>query len=103
MVGNGTYGYSGDSGQATSAELYNPYDVTIDSAGNLYIADSGNDRIRKVTPTGIITTVAGNGVHGSSGDGGQATSAMLNEPYGVAVDSAGTSTSETLPITASAR
>ena len=57
----GTTGYSGDNGPATSAELYYPYGVALDASGNLYIADVGNNRIRKVSPSGIITTVAGNG------------------------------------------
>jgi hypothetical protein len=83
-------GYSGDNGPATSAKLYHPYGVAVDSAGNLYIADTGNNAIRKVTTGGTITTVAGNGTAGYTGDGGVATSAELNAPYGVAVDSAGT-------------
>ena len=83
-------GYSGDGGPATSAQLTVAYGVTVDAAGNLYIADSWNQRIRKVTAsTGVITTVAGNGKAGYSGDGGPATSAQLNSPSGVAVDSAG--------------
>ncbi|MHB1953016.1 MAG: NHL domain-containing protein [Sulfobacillus sp.] len=90
VAGNGTYGYSGDGGPATSAELWAPQGVAVDSAGNLYIADRFNQRIRKVTAsTGIITTVAGNGASGYSGDGGPATSAKLAQPFGVAVDSAG--------------
>jgi uncharacterized protein (TIGR03437 family) len=90
VAGNGTYGFSGDNGQATSAELYGPMGVAVDSAGNLYIADLGNQRIRKVAASnGVITTVAGNGTAGFSGDGAQATSAELNGPYGVAVDPAG--------------
>ena len=60
LVGNGTPGFSGDNGPATSAQLYGPMGVAVDSTGNLYIADSGNDRIRKVS-NGVITTVAGNG------------------------------------------
>jgi uncharacterized protein YjiK len=89
VAGNGTGGYSGDGGAATSAELSHPSGVTVDSAGNFYIADQTNNRIRKVTTTGIISTVAGNGTQGYSGDGGAATSAELNQPYGVTVDSAG--------------
>jgi sugar lactone lactonase YvrE len=88
IAGNGTPGFSGDGGPATSASLYNPGGVAVDSAGNLYIADSNNNRIRKVSG-GTITTVAGNGNAGFSGDGGPATSASLNYPIGIAVDSAG--------------
>ncbi len=97
VAGNGTAGFSGDGGLATSihAELYEPWGLTVDSAGNIYIADLINQRIRKVTAsTGIITTVAGGGTPcvgktDSIGDGCQATSATLAYPYGVAVDSAG--------------
>ena len=88
-MGNGTAGYSGDGGPATSAELNGPEVVALDSAGNLYIAEYYNNRIRKVAAaTGIITTVAGNGTQNYSGDGGAATSAALWSPTGVAVDSA---------------
>ena len=90
VAGDATVGYAGDGGLATSAELNGPYGVAVDSAGNIYIADSLNGRIRKVAAaTGIIATVAGNGNLGYSGDGGAATSAGLNVPFGVAVDSAG--------------
>jgi len=89
VAGNGTSGYSGDGGSATQASLYDPMGVAVDSTGNIYIADSYNHRIRKVDPSGIITTVAGNGSYGYSGDGGPATSAMLDYPGGVAVDPAG--------------
>jgi trimeric autotransporter adhesin len=89
IVGNGTAGYSGDDGRATSAQLSRPSDVAVDSAGNLYIADTVNNRIRKVTPAGVITTIAGNGMSGSSGDGGPAASARLIHPSGVTIDSAG--------------
>src|SRR5208283_4568575 len=88
VAGNGTLGYTGDNGPATSAEIHGPYAVATDSAGDLYIADSGNNVIRKVA-NGVITTVAGNGAMGYSGDNGPATSAQLDAPYGVAVDSAG--------------
>ena len=79
----------GDGGPATGAFLYKPTAVAADAAGNLYIADSYNSRIRKVSSSGIITTVAGNGTYGFSGDGGPATAAMLNVPAGIAVDSSG--------------
>ena len=90
VAGNGTQSYSGDGGAATSAELNVPYGVAVDASGNLYIADTYNNRIREVAAgTGIITTVAGNGTQSYSGDGGAATSAELNYPYGVAVDASG--------------
>jgi hypothetical protein len=90
VAGNGTGGYSGDGGQAASAELHNPYGVAADSSGNLYIADTLNNRIRMVTvSTGIITTVAGNGAPSYSGDNGPAVNAGLNNPTGVAVDTSG--------------
>ena len=87
VAGNGTQGYSGDNGNATSAQLYNPHGVALDSSGNLYIADRENNRIRKVNSSGIITTVAGTGLAGYNGDNISATSADLNYPYGVAIDS----------------
>ena len=90
VAGNGIFGFSGDGGAATSARLASPLGVDVDSSGNLYIADSNNNRIRKVTvATGIITTVAGTGVFGFSGDSGAATSATFRRPTGVAVDSSG--------------
>jgi len=89
LAGNGTAGYSGDGGPAASAELNGPYRVTVDLAGNVYIPDSSNCRIRKVSPDGTITTIVGNGAQGNSGDGGPATSASLTYPEAVAFDSAG--------------
>ncbi len=90
VAGNGTGGYNGDNIVATSAELNGPSSVAVDGAGNLYIADWGNQRVRKVTAaTGIITTVAGNGTGGYNGDNIAATSAELNVPWGIALDSAG--------------
>jgi sugar lactone lactonase YvrE len=89
FAGNGTTGFSGDGGPATSAALNGPFGGAIDSSGNLYFCDQANQRIRKVTPQGIISTVAGNGTAGFSGDGGPATSAALNGPNGVAVDANG--------------
>jgi len=89
LAGTGVAGFSGDTGQATAAQISAPYDVAVDSAGNVYIADVGNNRIRKVDPSGVITTFAGTGVAGFSGDTGQATAAQLNAPTGVTADSAG--------------
>ncbi len=89
VAGNGTGAYAGDGGQASVAELYQPYGVAFDGAGNMYIADNENNRIRKVTTAGIITTVAGTGAQGYSGDGGQATAAELYTPTGIALDAAG--------------
>lgn len=86
IAGNGTGNFSGDGGPATDAEINNPFDVTIDTSGNIYIADHGNNRIRMVNTTGIINTIAGNGTANYSGDGGPATAAELKSPYGVAVD-----------------
>jgi uncharacterized protein (TIGR03437 family) len=88
LAGDGVPGFTGDNGLATSAQLASPSGVAVDSAGNLYIADEGNNRIRKVT-NGVITTVAGNGTYGYSGDGGPATSAQLSQPGYIAIDSAG--------------
>ena len=89
VAGAGPTGFSGDGGPATSATLAGPTGVAFDAAGNLYIADSTNSRIRKVTPGGTISTVAGTGTRGFAGDGGPATSAQLRDPYGVALDAAG--------------
>jgi hypothetical protein len=88
VAGTGTVGFSGDNGPATSAQLYEPMGVAVDSAGNVYVADSVNCRIRKIS-NGVITTVAGNGGAGFSGDNGPATSAKLSSMNGVAVDGAG--------------
>ncbi len=89
VAGNGTNGYSGDGGAATNAELQNPFGVAVDATGNLFIGDDGNSVIREVGTNGIITTVAGNGTTGYSGDGGAATNAELYYPDGVAVDATG--------------
>jgi len=85
VAGNGAAGYSGDNGPATAASLQGPSGIAVDTAGNLYIADTGNYRVRKVSVSGAITTVAGNGDYNSSGDNGPATSAALEAPTGVAV------------------
>lgn len=89
VAGNGTFGYSGDGGPATQASLYGAYDVAVDNIGNIYIADVSAIRVRKVDVNGLITTVAGNGTGGYSGDGGPATEAGLDNPYGVSVDDRG--------------
>ena len=88
VAGNGTAGFSGDSRQAVSAQLQAPGQIALDAAGSLYIADSGNHRIRKVT-AGMISTFAGTGIAGFSGDGGQAVSAQFTAPRGIAFDNAG--------------
>ena len=90
VAGNGSQGYSGDGLAATSAQLNSPTDVTVDAAGDLFIADTGNNVVREVNhTTGIITTVAGNVAGGYTGDGHAATSAELSGPQGLAVDAAG--------------
>jgi streptogramin lyase len=90
IAGNGTPGYAGDGGAANQAELYAPSGIAIDYAGNIYIADRINNRIRKIaTETGIISTLAGIGINGYSGDNGAASLAELNNPSGVAVDGSG--------------
>ena len=88
VAGNGSAGYSGDGGPATSASLFQPEAVAVDAAGNLYIADTGNYRIRKIS-NGIIATVAGDGEQIYSGDGAAAGSAGLDTPTGIVVDTAG--------------
>jgi len=89
VAGNGTTGYTGDGGQATNAQLDLPQGVAFDAAGNMYIADYGNSRIRKVNTLGIISTIAGNGNSAYSGDGGQATAAELNGPIALTLDATG--------------
>ena len=89
IAGTDTSGYSGDGGPATSAQLDQPFGLAVDSAGNVYIADSNNHRVRRVSPNGIITTVAGTGEIGFSGDRGPATAAKLNMPTRIAVDGSG--------------
>jgi uncharacterized protein (TIGR03437 family) len=89
IAGNGTEEYSGDGGLSTAAQLDAPWGLAADSHGNIYIGDSGNHTIRKIASNGIISTVAGTAVRGSSGDGGNATHAQLNQPLGIAIDPAG--------------
>jgi Fibronectin type III domain/NHL repeat len=91
VAGTGTFGFSGDGGAATAAQLYAPPGVSATADGGFLIADAGNSRVRRVSPAGTITTVAGNGTPGFSGDGGPATAAQLglNSPYSVAVTADG--------------
>ncbi len=89
IAGTGVAGFSGDGGPAVSAQLNGPSSVTLDSAGNLYIADTMNQRVRRITPAGIISTFAGTGLGGFSGDGGPATAAQLFNPAQTAIDAAG--------------
>ena len=86
---SGFGGYSGDGGPATSARVNNPSDAVPDASGNLYIADTSNNRIRRVDTTGTITTFAGTGSGGYSGDGGQASAAQISNPLGLALDASG--------------
>jgi DNA-binding beta-propeller fold protein YncE len=90
VAGTGASGFSGDGGLATLAQFSNPWAVALDSAGDIYVTDANNHRVRMITVgTGIITTAIGTGVAGSSGDGGPAISAQLNFPAGIAVTNAG--------------
>jgi sugar lactone lactonase YvrE len=89
LAGTGTAGFSGDGGPAASARLNFPYGLAVDSAGNVYIADLGNNRVRRVSPDGTISTLAGTGAPGSLGDGGPAVNAQLAAPRNLAVDGAG--------------
>ena len=89
VAGTGVSGYGGDGGPAAQAQLSRPYGAALDAAGNLYIADWGNNRIRKVDAAGNISTVAGTGESGYSGDGGPAAQAQLAQPYGLTADAAG--------------
>lgn len=90
VAGNGEEGFSGDDGPATEARLHGPMGIAVDDSGNIFIADSQNHRIRRVdAKTRIMTTIAGNGKAGFSGDGGKAIEASLNEPNSVAVDTSG--------------
>ena len=89
VAGNFTCGYNGDGQLATSAQLNGPFGVAVDNKGNIYISDTLNNRIRKVNRIGVISTIAGTGVGGFSGDGGAATSAMIWNPEALSVDSGG--------------
>jgi len=87
FVGDGTTGLSGDGGPATTASLNFTQAVCVDSLGNIYAADTNNNRIRKISPSGIISTIAGTGTYGYSGDGGLATNAALINPSSICLDS----------------
>ena len=89
IAGNGTPGFTGDGGQATAAELYNPSSIALAGPGNIYIADRMNNRIRVISSAGIITTIGGSGVSGYTGDGGSATMAALYQPMSATTDQAG--------------
>lgn len=89
FAGTGIAGFGGDGGPATAAQFSAPLGVTIDPSGNIYITDRGNYRVRKINAAGIVTTVAGTGTSGFSGDGGQATNAQLLNPGSLSVDLAG--------------
>ena len=89
VAGNGNMAFSGDGGQAIDASFSDVTGAALDSAGNLYLADASNRRVRRVTPGGIVTTIAGTGIQGNSGDGGQGIYATLNRPFAVALDAAG--------------
>jgi hypothetical protein len=89
IAGTSRCGYEGDGGPALTAQLHDPLGIAIDRNGNIFIADLNNQHIRKVSTSGIITTVAGTGTIGRSGDGGQPTDSRLNNPRGVAVDGSG--------------
>ena len=86
VAGTGTEGYSGDGGPAVNAEIGTPFGIAVDSSGDIYFADYSNFRVREVNTSGVISTVAGTGTNGHTGDGGPATSADLDGPVGVAVD-----------------
>lgn len=89
VAGTGTADFGGDGGPGTSAALQRPHGVAVDGVGNIYIADTSNNRVRRVDPSGTITTVAGTGTAGYSGDGGPAESALFRDPRGLAVDTLG--------------
>lgn len=89
VAGTGVAGYSGDNGPATSAQLDYPWGITLGGDGSVYIADLTNNRIRRVSPSGVITTAVGTGTRGYSGDGGPATQAEINVPASVLMDVAG--------------
>ncbi len=100
IAGTGTASYSGDGGVASSATISSPTGIAIDANGNVYFSDFSNRRVRKITvSTGIITTYAGTGASSYSGDGGVASSATLNGPNGLCMDSSGTHQQVTVQLT----
>ena len=103
VVGTGVPGFGGDGGAGANALINEPRGLAVDRNGNLYFADSGNNRIRKLSTNGIVSTVAGTGTAGSAGDDGSATEAELNHPRGLAIATDGTLTLRTPPTTACAR
>src|SRR5204862_3251025 len=89
VAGAGIAGFAGDGGPAINAQIGAPEGLAVDSSGDLFFAEPGNARVRKITAGGIINTIASTGTAGLSGDGGPAVTAQLNLPYGVAADSSG--------------
>ncbi|PZF72192.1 NHL domain-containing protein [Taibaiella soli] len=89
VAGSGTNGFRGDGGPATAAQIGSSYGIVVDASGNIYVSDLDNNRVRKVSTSGIITTIAGTGAYGYTGDGGPATAAQLNSPHGLALDASG--------------
>src|SRR5207253_341868 len=88
VAGNGNFGFAGDNGTALNAQFEGPVSVAVDAVGQLYIADTSNYRVRRVS-AGVITTIAGSGAFKFGGDGGPGAQAFLNQPFGVAVDTSG--------------
>ncbi len=89
IAGTGSTGFSGDGGAATAANLNKPYSVAIDGGGSVYFTDINNYRVRQINTSGVINTIAGTGIAGLSGDGGPATIAQVNDPFGISVDASG--------------
>ncbi|MBC7555281.1 MAG: hypothetical protein H7257_15025, partial [Taibaiella sp.] len=89
IAGTGTAAFSGDGGQATSAAINTPHGIAVDGAGVVYITDQANQRIRKITTAGVISTIAGSGSLGFSGDGAAATTASFNNPFTTWIDGTG--------------
>ena len=87
FAGTGRYGFSGDGGPAKLAQLYSPSGVKVADDGTIYISDTWNNRIRKISPDGIINTIAGDGIRGTSGDGGPAADAQVYNPGLITIDS----------------